>query len=193
MSGFEVLGAVVSIAQLGAYVLTVSCKLNEVRCKIRNAPKKLARYDRQLKEIVDITTQMEENPPIRTKELNDYLETIVDKTTAIEGVLTKFTQSSKSRQRWNIISGELCRQLDEYFGEVKSTMRHLVVLITSQGVHGQKELKELVLECTRVAATSTQASTTTPSLRRTEGNFAPMECARRKGASLLIHVTNMSE
>ncbi|KAI1754942.1 hypothetical protein F4782DRAFT_492095 [Xylaria castorea] len=185
MSGLELLGVVASTAQLIAYVITVSSKLNEIRCKIRNAPKKLEQYDRQFKELIAIAKQMEENPPIQTKELDLCLTTIFAKTEAIKGILTNFEQSSKSRRRWNIMSGDLSRQLDECFGDVKNTMGNLVVLITSQNAYDQKELKELVLGYTKIATASTQISTTaTPLSYSTESTLNLIEYERRKGALL---------
>ncbi|KAI0550539.1 hypothetical protein F4679DRAFT_583505 [Xylaria curta] len=181
MSGLEVLGALASVAQLVAYVITVSSKLNEIRCKIRHAPKRLEQYDRQFKELIAITQHMERNPPIQTKELDDCLATVLTRTKAIKEILVKFEQSSRSRRRWNIINGDLSRQLDECFKDVRNTMENIVVLILSQNAHDQKELKELV---TGIATATRQTTiTTTPLSCPADDNAALAECAKRKAGS----------
>ncbi|KAI0907521.1 hypothetical protein F4823DRAFT_551427 [Ustulina deusta] len=184
MSGLDVLGALASTGQLVGYVITVSSKLNEVRRKIRNTPKRLEEYDRQFKELVAIAKYIEKNPPIQTKELDLCLKAILAKTTTIREILSNFEQLSKGRQRWTIISGNLLQQLNECFGDVRNTMENLALLIASQNAHDQKEIKELILRSSGVPMTSAQAiSTATPLLRSTENSHALAECEKRKAGS----------
>ncbi|KAI1293199.1 hypothetical protein F5Y03DRAFT_333129 [Xylaria venustula] len=204
MSGLEFLGALASTAQLVAYVITVSSKLSEVRCQMRHAPKKLEQYDRQLKQLIAITRHMEQKPPIQTEDLQGCLATILARTRAIKDVLDKFEQSSKRRRRWVIINGDLSRQLDECFEDVRNTMENIVVLIVSQNAHGQRELKELMVG---IAATTIQTTTTsTPSSCPTDSTVIrpPSTCAanstvttseggRRKAGSHLFRGITMKD
>ncbi|KAI1349378.1 hypothetical protein F5Y01DRAFT_289456 [Xylaria sp. FL0043] len=191
MSGLEVLGAVVSTAQLAAYIITVSSKLDEIRRKIRHAPKRLDQYELQLKHLVTITRHMEQNPPLQTKELDEYLVTVQAKIEAIQETLAKFEQSSKSRRRWNIISGDLSRQLDECFGDVSNTMQNMVLLIVSQNSHGQTELKELMAEM----ATATRQTTITATSLSCPANShdTVAECMKRKAGSHLFEGLTMKD
>ncbi|KAI1737763.1 hypothetical protein F4680DRAFT_205569 [Xylaria scruposa] len=187
MSGLEVLGVLASTAQLVAYIITVSSKLNEVRCKIRYAPKRLEQYDHQFKELIAITQLLGKNPPVQTKELDNCLATILDRTKAIKEILAKFEQLSRSRRRWKIINGDLSRQLDECFGDVRNTMENIVVLITSQNACDQKELKELV---TGIATATRQTTiTTTPLLCPANDNVAAEGAKRKAGSHLFKGLT----
>ncbi|KAI0112204.1 hypothetical protein GGR51DRAFT_557385 [Nemania sp. FL0031] len=184
MSGLEVIGAIASTAQLVAYVITVSSKLNEVRCNIRHTPKRLEHYDRQFKDLIAIIEHMKTNPSIRTKELDDCLTTILARAKAINGILEKFQQSSRSRRRWNIISGDLLRQLDECFRDVRNTMQNIVVLIVSQSAHDQHELKDELKELIAgIAVAARQTSVITPVPRLANSNVALADCANRKAGS----------
>ncbi|KAI0870807.1 hypothetical protein GGS24DRAFT_90624 [Hypoxylon argillaceum] len=204
MSGVEVLGVVASIAQLVAYAITVSSKLNEIRSKIRNAPKKLEQYSSQFKEVVTIAEYIQKNPPGETEELDLYISAIVSKTTAIHGILINFEKLSRNRRRWNIISGELSRQLDESFGDVKNTMGNLLVLIASQNSRDQRELRDFILRssgvttlpeqatthsitslCPRPSIPSLPSSASIPSLPSKAEDFAPPKNANRNSEFLL--------
>ncbi|KAI0804908.1 hypothetical protein GGR55DRAFT_306968 [Xylaria sp. FL0064] len=185
MSGLEVLGAVVSAAQLAGYVIALSSKLDEIRRKIRHAPRRLEQYDCQLKQLIAITYHMEQNPPMQTKELAECLSTLLARTRTIQETLVKFEQSSKTRRRWNIISGDLSRQLDECFGDVRNTMGNMVVLIVSQSSHGQKELKELMAEIATAARQTT--ITATPLSCPADSNDTTAERTKRKGSLILAH------
>ncbi|KAI0535035.1 hypothetical protein GGR58DRAFT_26286 [Xylaria digitata] len=193
MSGLEVLGIVASAAQLVAYVITVSSKLNEVRCKIRHTPKRLEQYNRQFKVqgAYCYRTAYGQNPPIQTKELDGCLATIVARTGEIKEILTKFEQSSRSRRRWNIINGDLLRQLDECFKDVRNTMENVVVLIVSQNAHDQKELEELMIGV--ATATRQTTTTTTPLSCPTDSNDTTAECTKMKAGSYLFKGLTMKD
>ncbi|KAI1125408.1 hypothetical protein F5Y10DRAFT_268131 [Nemania abortiva] len=194
MSGIEVLGVIASTAQLVAYAITVSSKLNEIRSKIRNAPKKIEQYQHQFEEVIAVAEYMQKNPPIQTEELKRYISAIVEKTTAIGLILKKFEESSRNRRRWNILSGELSRQLDESFGEIKNTMGNLLLLITSQNARDQRELKDLVLRAPGITTLLEQAmperapaasvtllspGPSIPPLSSQAGDFAPPKSANK--------------
>ncbi|KAI1178938.1 hypothetical protein F4777DRAFT_575590 [Nemania sp. FL0916] len=164
MSGLEVLGAVASTAQLLTYIITVSSSLGEVRYKIRNALQRLQQYNRQSTELVAITEQLMQNPPVRNKEFDVHVETLSSKVTAIRAILTDLNNLSRKRQRWNMMSSDLPRQLDEYFRDARNTMGNLIFLIVSQNAHDQKELMEHVQRQIGVAELSTKAANSTPSL-----------------------------
>ncbi|KAJ3580517.1 hypothetical protein NPX13_g26 [Xylaria arbuscula] len=182
MSGLEVLGAVACTAQLLGYVLTVSTKLNEVRSKIRHAPKKLEEYNCQLKDLIAITRHVEQNPPIQTEELKNCLATVEARIRSIQEILAIFEASSKNRRRWNIISGDLLRQLDGCFRDIRTTIENIVVLIVSQNAHSHKELKDLMKEI----ITATTPTTTTPatSVHSSESVNSIVEYEKRKRSHL---------
>ncbi|KAI0442793.1 hypothetical protein F4803DRAFT_518038 [Xylaria telfairii] len=193
MSGLEVLGAVAGAAQLVGYVITASTKLNEVRFKIRHSTKRLEQYDVQFKQLIAIMHHIQQNPRIQTEELKNCLVTLADQTKSIQEILAKFERSSKSRRHWNIINGDFLRQLDECFGDIRTTMESVVVLIVSQNAHqnahNHKELKEFMKGM--VTATTQTMTTPAASICSTHSGDSIEEHEKRKLGSHLFQGLNM--
>lgn len=76
MSGFEVIGAVASVAQIANYLLVTSSAINHLCKSIGKAPARIKQYESSLKQLADILEVIRKNEWLQTEGIRSIVEQI---------------------------------------------------------------------------------------------------------------------
>jgi hypothetical protein len=134
MTGIEVIGIAAAVLQLTQQAFSIISALGEVYGTVRDAPAKLRDGAEQLKRLVEITKVIEDNKSFETDAVQAQLSAVIDRTRAIQNLITKLKLLSKrtAKRYLRVATGNIKeKEMVEHFQQLEKEKTALMLAITS--------------------------------------------------------------
>lgn len=142
MSGAEVLGIVASATQLAAYSIKIVLHLDALSKELRNIPNRTRQHIRQVKELIETTTLIEQNKSLRSPKIHEHLQSTLFEAQTLFNVLRDLSNKYAGNtiwRYWAILQGvgekEILASFDKLERE-KSALRLCISLIHTDLIVG---------------------------------------------------------
>ncbi|RYP82942.1 hypothetical protein DL769_001499 [Monosporascus sp. CRB-8-3] len=146
MSGFEGVAAVASVAQLLAYTISISSRINELRERIREAPRRLEQCSKQITQFAIIAKHVQQNTALQTPDVHPFLTAFVTQAEAIQEIFNKLFKASGKRRYWRIINGDCERKLEERFTDLQKTVHNFTLYMASSNASATQQMNQNIAQ-----------------------------------------------